>query len=449
MKMQDEKAQRDAFFTMDGKPSVLKSLPVAFQHVLAMIIGNIAPAIIVAGALGLSSTDKAVIIQYAMMAAGIGTLVQVFGFGPVGSRLPLIMGLNFAFVPVIITIGSNYGFSAVFASMIFGGLAVILFGASIMKIRRFFPPLVTGTTVLAMGISLYPVAINYMAGGVGEASYGDWKNWLVALVTLAVVFILSEFGRGYIKVIAILIGIVVGYVLALPLGLVSFDGVSEAGVFALPAVLPFGMTFHPGAIFTMVIMYLVASVEIIGDISSLTIGGMEREATDREISGGIIGNGISSVIVSFFGGLPMATFSQNVGIVATTKVVSKRIISITGIIILATGFLPKFGAVMSTIPNAVLGGATLSVFAIISINGIRLIAKEPFTMRNCNILGIALAVGIGIAQVPAALDKAPVFFRTFFGSSPVIIATLIVFILNLIVPKKSFEREEEERRLKR
>ncbi|MDO5695896.1 MAG: nucleobase:cation symporter-2 family protein [Eubacteriales bacterium] len=445
----EPKNKKDPFFQLDGKPSIGKSLPVAFQHVLAMVIGNIAPAIIVAAALNLSATDKAMIIQYSMMAAGIASLIQVFGGKGIGSGLPVIMGLNFAFVPVVITIGTNYGFSAVFASMLFGGAAVILFGFSIMKIRRFFPPLVTGTTVLAMGISLYPVAINYMAGGVGSEQFGDWKNWLVALVTLSVVFILTEFGRGYIKVIAILIGIIVGYLLALAMGMVQFDGVAEAKIFALPSLMPFGMTFHPGAIFTMIIMYLVASVEIIGDISSLTIGGLEREASDREISGGIVGNGISSIIVALFGGMPTATFSQNVGIVAMTKVVAKRIAAIAGIIILVTGFFPKFGAFMSTIPNAVLGGATLSVFAIISISGIRLIAKEPFTMRNCNILGIALAVGIGISQVPDALAKAPLFFRTFFGSSPVIIATLIVFILNLIVPKKTFEQEERERALKR
>ena len=439
--------KKDEIFILEGKPSIAKALPISLQHVFAMIVANIAPAIIVAGALNLSVEQKAQIIQYAMIAAGIATLIQVYGCKYIGSRLPLIMGLNFAFVPVIIVIGQNYSFSAVFASTIFGGLAIILFGASIMKIRRFFPPLVTGVTVLTMGISLYPVAINYMAGGQGTPNFGGWKNWLVAIITLLVVYLISEFGKGYFKLMAILIGILVGYALALSLGMVDFNGVSEAKYFALPGFLPFGMEFKLGAIVTMVIMYLVASVEIIGDISSLTMGGMEREATSEEITGGIIGNGITALIVSWFGGMPTATFSQNVGIVSMTKVISKRVISIAGIIIIITGFLPKFGALMSTIPNAVLGGATLTVFAIISINGIRLIAEEPFTMRNCSILGIALAIGIGISQVPSALEHAPTFFKTFFGSSPVIISTLIVFILNLIIPKKTLEQEEKEREL--
>lgn len=440
--------KKDAIFLLDGKPSIGKALPIAFQHVFAMVVANIAPAIIVAGALNLSVDQRTAIIQYAMLAAGIATLIQIYGIGFIGSRLPLIMGLNFAFVPIIIAIGQNYSFAAVFASTLFGGLAIIFFGASIMKIRKFFPPLVTGTTVLTMGISLYPVAITYMAGGAGSPTFGGWKNWLVAIVTLLVVYLISEFGKGYFKLMAMLIGLIIGYVLALALGMVDFSGVSSAKLFAVPGFMPFGMEFRPGAIATMVIMYLVASVEIIGDISSLTIGGMDREATSKEISGGIMGNGITALIVSWFGGLPTATFSQNVGIVSMTKVISKRVVSIAGVIIIVTGFLPKFGALMSTIPNSVLGGATLTVFAIISINGIKLITQEPMTMRNSSILGIALAIGVGISQVPSALEKSPVFFRTFFGSSPVIIATIIVFVLNLIVPKKSFEQEEREREIK-
>lgn len=266
---------------------------------------------------------------------------------------------------------------------------------------------------------------------------------------MLVVYIATEFGRGYIKVIAILLGLIVGYVVALAMGMVHFDVVGESAIFALPKLMPFGMKFQGGAILTMVIMYLVASVEIIGDISSLTLGGLDREPTDKEISGGIIGNGLTALMLPFLGSLPTATFSQNVGIVAMTKVVSKRVVLIASVLILATGFFPKFGALMSTIPNPVLGGATLSVFAIISIGGIRLLSKEQFTMRNCSILGIGLTMGIGISQTPGALAKAPVLFQTFFGSSPVIIATLIVFLLNLIVPKKTFEEEERERQLKR
>lgn len=442
-------SEKDAIFTLDGKVSIAKAFPVSMQHVFAMVIGNIAPAIIVAGALGMGIEQKSLLIQMSMLTAGISTLVQVYGIGVFGSRLPVIMGLNFAFVPIVIVIGKSYSIADIFGANIIGGAVIILFGASIMKIRKFFPHLVTGTTVLTMGISLYPVAISYMAGGDGAVDFGAWKHWLVSLITLAVVYLISEFGKGYFKLMAILIGLIIGYVLAISLGMVDFNGISQAGYFSIPKILPMGLNFNLGACVTMVIMYIVTSVEVIGDISSLTMGGMDRDATSKELSTGIMGKGIAAVFTSFIGGLPTATFSQNVGIVSMTKAINKKIIKIAGIIIVITGFLPKFGAIMSTIPNAVLGGATLSVFAIISINGIKIIAKEPFTMRNCSILGVALTIGVGISQVPQALDKAPVFFKTFFASSPVIMATLIVFILNLLIPEKSFEQEEKERELKK
>lgn len=441
--------KKDEIFYLEGKPSFIKALPIAFQHLLAMIVANITPAIIVVSSLQLDESAKHTIIQYAMLTAGIATLIQLYAPKYLGSRLPIIMGLNFAFVPVMIGVGQNYSFAAVFGSLVFGGIAIIIFGLSILKIRKFFPPLVTGTTVLTMGISLYPVAIDYMAGGAGSVDYGSWKNYLVAFVTVVVVYVISEFGRGYFKLMAMLVGMIVGYLLALSMGMVDFSQLNGATIVAIPKLLPFGIEFNLGAIVTMVIMYLVASVEIIGDLSSLTMGGMDREATSEEITGGIVGNGIIAILSSIFGGMPTATFSQNVGIVSMTKVISKRVICIAGVICVATGFFPIFGVLMSTIPSAVLGGAILSVFAIISINGMKLIAQEPFTMRNSTILGIALAIGVGISQKPEALAHAPVFFKTFFGSSPVIMATLIVFILNLIIPKKTFEQEEEERQIKK
>ena len=424
-------------FKLEGKPSFTKSFPISIQHVLAMIIGNVAPAIIIAQCIGLSSNQITEIVQYSMICAGLATILQIYGIWKFGARLPIIMGTNFAFVPVIITINSNYGFSSVFGACLIGSIFLILFGLFIEKIIKYFPPIVTGTTVLSMGISLYPVAISYMAGISKTPEYGNLTNWSVAIVTLLIVLIIDHFGKGYFKILSILIGIIVGYALAFVLGIVDFSAISSAPLISVPKFLPFGIEFHYGAIITMIVMYLVTSIQVIGDVSSLTVGSMNREAKKEEVSGAIMSKGLSGLITALIGGLPSSSFAQNIGIICITKVISKKVVTLAGIIILILGFFPKFSSIMTTIPYPVLGGATLSVFSIITINGIKLISRDKMTSRNAGILGIALAFGLGLTAVPETLAKTPLAFQTFIGSSPIIIATIIAFILNIILPKNN------------
>lgn len=430
---------KNELFNLDGKPGIAKSLPLSIQHVLAMIIGNIAPAIIIAQSIGLSTEQITEMVQYSMVCAGLATVLQIYGIWKFGARLPIVMGTNFAFVPVIITITSNYSFASVFGACIVGSIFLIFFGLFIEKIIKFFPPIVTGTTVLAMGISLYPVAISYMAGVTGTQEYGNLTNWSVALVTLLVVLGVDHFAKGYAKILSILIGIVAGYVLALILGLVDFSAISNAPLLAYPKIFPFGVEFHSGAIITMIVMYIVTSIQVIGDVSSLTVGSMNREASEKEVTGALMSKGLSGILTAFLGGLPSSSYAQNIGIISITKVVSKRVVAIAGIIIFALGFLPKFSSIMTTIPYPVLGGATLSVFSIITINGIKLISREKMTSRNAGILGISLAFGLGLTTVPETLAKTPLAFQTFIGSSPIIIATLIAFALNILLPRKNEE----------
>lgn len=425
----------DELFSLDGKPSLSKSLPISLQHVLAMIIGNIAPAIIIAQSIGMNEKQVTQMVQYSMICAGMATILQIYGIWKFGARLPIVMGTNFAFVPVIITINSNYGFSSVFGACIIGSIFLIFFGLFIEKIIKYFPPIVTGTTVLSMGISLYPVAISYMAGVTGTNDYGSLKNWSIALITLFVVLIIDHFAKGYLKILSILFGIIIGYVLSFFAGLVNFSAVSSANYISLPQIFPFGIEFHSGAIITMIVMYIVTSIQVIGDVSSLTVGGMNREATKDEVSGSLMSKGLSGLFTAILGGLPSSSFAQNIGIISITKVVSKKVVALAGLIILALGFFPKFSSVMTTIPYPVLGGATLSVFSIITVNGIKLISREKMTNRNAGILGIALAFGLGITTVPQAIAQTPTWFQTFIGSSPIIISTIIAFVLNLILPK--------------
>lgn len=431
-------------FRLEGKPSILKALPISLQHIFAMIVANVAPALIVASSIGLSAQDTTKIVQFCMFSAGLATLLQVIGVSYFGARLPLIMGMNFAFVPVVINLANTYGLAASYGATLCGGVCVILFGALSAKLKPFFPPLVTGTTVLTMGISLYPVAINYMAGGIGSPTYGTLKEWGVALFTLLIVLAVSHFAKGYLKMLSMLVGIVAAYLLALALNMVHIQDLNKVPLLTHPEIFPFGVTFVPGAILTMVVMYLVTSVEVIGDTASLTMGAFGREPSAKEISGAIMGKGIIALLTSCLGALPTASFSQNIGIVTMTKAVAKRIFILASSIMILVGFLPPFGALMTSIPNAVLGGATLSVFSIITINGIRLVYQEEMTLRNASILGISLAFGLGLSAVPEAIALAPDAFKTFVGSSPVITSTLVCFVLNLLLPKTTLKQEEAE-----
>ncbi|NBI05987.1 uracil-xanthine permease family protein [Senegalia massiliensis] len=448
--MEGKSTRSNSVFDLYGRPPITRAAPLGIQHVLAMLVGNITPAIILAGAVGLSTGESTLLIQAAMFIAGIATLLQLYPVGGrsnfrIGSGLPVIMGVSFAYVPTVLSIANNYGIAGVLGAQLVGGIVAIIVGIFIKPLRKFFPPIVSGTVVLTIGLSLYPIAINYMAGGVGAANYGSLKNWAVAIVTLVVVLICNNFTKGITKLASVLMGIIAGYILALALGMISFSGVGDAGWIAIPRPLHFGIKFYPTAIITMSIMYIVNSIQAVGDLSATTAGGLDREPTDSELSGGIIGNGTASILGSLFGGLPTATYSQNVGIVAMNKVVSKFVLLLAAGTILLAGFIPKIGAIMTTIPQSVLGGATISVFAMITMTGIKLITQDEMSTRNVSIVGLAIALGMGITTVPGALEQFPEWVTEIFTSSPVIIAAIVVFFLNIIVPKKTIDEEKKER----
>ena len=445
-----------SLFDIDGKPSFGKSFPIALQHFLAMLIGNTLPSIILVNAL--KDTEFAIdpakgiyIIQAGMFIAAIATFLQLYPVLKVGAKLPVIMGVSFAYIPILLQIGKKYGFEAVYGAELVGGVVAFVCGMLIGKLRKYFPPIVSGTVVLTIGLSLYPVAINYMAGGKASPMYGSGLNWLVAIVTLLVVLWCNMFGKGYIKLAAILIGMIVGYVLSLIIyftvspDFMSFKNVTNAGWFTYPHIMPFKLAFPVDALFTMSIMFIVNSIQAVGDISSTTVGGMDREPTDLEIAGGIKANGVGSIIGAFIGALPTASYSQNVGIVSLTKVVARSVLALTAIMIVVAGFIPKFGGIMLSIPQCVIGGATISVFAQITMNGIKLITSEPLSMRNSTIVGLGIAIGMGITSVPDATANLDPMLKMVFTSSPVILSTLVLFLLNIVLPNKTLEQERIER----
>jgi len=424
-----------SIFEMGGVPPLKKVVPLGMQHVVAAIVGVVTPALLVANVCGLNDNDKTILIQASLLISALATLLQLFPIGQVGAGLPVILGVSFAYVPTLLAIGGQFGIEAIFGAQIVGAFVAIIFGLFVKQLRVLFPPLVTGTVIFTIGLSLYPTAINYMAGGKSSPTFGSPKNWLVAIVTFAIVVFLNYFTKGFFKLASILIGMVAGYLLALCLGMVSIGAVTQSNWFQAVPVMHFGIVFNASAIISMVIIYVVNSVQAIGDFSSTTLGGLDREPTDKELSGGIISNGVTSIIGAFFGGMPTATYSQNVGIVIINRVVNKVVFGFAAVVLLIAGLVPKFASLLTTIPQSVIGGATISVFAMITMTGIKMISSTNLTPRNTAVVGLSVALGVGVTQVPGCLAQFPAWVATVFGSSSVVIATIMAIFLNLILPK--------------
>lgn len=432
---------RSTVFELNGVPAISQAIPLALQHVVAMIVGCVTPAIIISGIAGLSEADSIILIQSALVVSALSTLLQLFPIGRknglrLGAGLPVIMGVSFAYLPSMQAIAGDYGLATILGAQLIGGLVAVVVGLLIRKVRRFFPPLIAGTVVFTIGLSLYPTAINYMAGGTSNPDYGSWQNWLVAVFTLVVVTLLNHFGRGLLKLASILMGILCGYLFSMCFGMIHFEAITTAPLFQFPGLMHFGVEFEISSCVAIGILFAINSIQAIGDFSATTIGGLNREPDDHELQGGIVGYGITNIIGSLMGGLPTATYSQNVGIVTTTKVVNRCTLGLSAIILLAAGLLPKFSATLTTIPQCVLGGATVSVFASIAMTGMKLVMTEDMGYRNTSIVGLAAALGMGVSQAYTSLSSFPDWVTTIFGKSPVVIATLVAVVLNIILPRE-------------
>lgn len=470
--MDNNEMKRDnsELFKWEGKPSFGQTLPLAMQHVLAAVVGCVTPAILVANAANNAggNVNMGLLIQYSLVFAALSTFLQLYGNKiHLGSGLPVIIGVSFAYVPTMTAIAAQAkDVDTIFGAMIIGGVVAIVVGLSIKQIRKVFPPLVIGTVIFAIGLSLYTTAINYMAGnssntyeviveqqGKTEALvYGSWQNWLVAFVTLGIVVALNHYGKGLFKLASILIGLICGYLLALAFGMVDFSALSSAGWIQIPTPVAFGVRFEISAILPLAILFLVNSIQAMGDFSATTSGGMDRLPTNTELNGGIIGYGISNIVSAIFGCPPTATYSQNVGIVGSTRVVARRVFSMAATFLLIAGLIPKFSALLRTIPQCVLGGAVASVFASIAMTGIKLLATEKLTFRNTTVAGLSIAIGMGVYLSDGCLNRMTESFHSAlhmsmslesfqsiinntFASSPVVLATIFAVILNLALPK--------------
>lgn len=426
-------------YDLDGVPSLKMALPLGLQHILAMFVSNLTPIMIVAGVLGIGAEQKTMLIQATMLVAGINTLIQAYTLGPIGAKLPVVMGTSFAFVPVAISIGTRYGFEGVLGAALIGGLFEACLGLIIKKVRKYFPPIVTGVVVLSIGLSLLPVGINSFAGGFGAADFGSLSNIFLGVVVLVTVVFCKQFTKGIFSTGSIFIGTVVGFIVALFMGKVNLAPLGEAALFNIPRPLMFGFSFHLDAILAMVLMFIVSAVETVGDMAGVTMGGAGRETTDRELSGGILADGIGSMFASFFSVLPTTSFSQNTGIIAMTGIMSRFVVGVGAMFLVVGAFLPKIGAFFTIIPASVIGGSLVMVFAMITISGINLITKEPLAGKNAIILSVSLGLGYGLGNVPGALANFPEAVKLIFGGSGIVVSGAIAVILNIVLPNDSKE----------
>ena len=447
---------REALFQLNGIPPLGMSISLALQHLVAMIVGCVTPAIIIANALGLPQSERVLLIQVSLVMSAVTTLIELFPIGgKLGSGLPVMFGISFAYLPSMQAIvGGGGDIATIAGAMVVGGIVAAVVGVFVKKIRRFFPPIITGTVVFTIGLSLYPTAINYMAGGAGNTYevvvlrkgltsalvHGSWQNWAVAAFTLIVVMVMSNKGKGICKLAAILLGMIAGYIVAAVFGMVDLSEVRDAAWFSLPQFMHFGIKFEFSACIALALLFAINAIQAIGDLTATTVGGLNREPTDQELQGGIVTYGLTNVLSAFFGSLPTATYSQNVGIVTTNKVVNRVVFALAGGFLLLAGLIPKFSALLTTIPQCVLGGATITVFSTIAMTGMKLIASETISPRNTTIVGLSAALGVGISQSSSALSQFPESITIIFGKTPVVIATIMAVLLNLILPQENTDQ---------
>ena len=435
----EERKAVDPIYELDGRIPVSKAVPFGLQHILAMFVSNIAPILIVAGVVKMPVEQSGALVQSAMLVAGIGTLVQLYPLWRIGSGLPIVMGISFTFVSIACVIGAKYGYGGVMGAVLVGGLLEGVLGLGAKYWRRFIPPIVAATVVTSIGFSLLAVGANSFGGGFGNPNFGDAPYIVVGSITLVACMAFNIVAKSFYKQLSVLFGLVVGYIAASFFGMVNLSKLAEAKLIAIPQLLPFTMEFHPDAIFAFLLIFLVSATETIGDTSAMTAIGLRRNVTEREVSGSISCDGFVSSLSSVFGCLPITSFSQNVGLIAMTKVVNRFAIMTGAVIMILAGLFPAFGVLLASLPEAVLGGCTLMMFGSIVVSGVQMIASCGYNTRNVTIASLALSIGIGFTQTPAIFKIFPALIKNVFAENCVAVVFIVAMVLNIILPEEPGE----------
>lgn len=434
--------KKENMYQLGGRVPLEDAIPLGMQHVLAMYAGNLAPLLVISGVLKMDMALKIVLLQNAMFVAGVVTLIQLYPIWKIGSGLPVVMGTSSGFIPVSIGVGTQFGYGAIMGASLLGGIMEFCLGFIIKPLRKILPHCVTGTVVLILGISLIGVGIQFVGGGVGmqsDPSFGSIKNISIALLVFFVIVMLKQWAKGFWSISAILIGILVGYVVAIFMGMVNFSGIASASWFSIPKPIfmidGLNYSFHLEAIVPFILVYLATTVETIGDNTGIAVGGLGRDITDRELQGAVHADGFGSAFATLFGVMPNTSFSQNVGLIAMTKVVNRFVLMTGAIFLVLCAFIPKLGAIIASIPNSVLGGAVILMFAMISISGMNLLLEEgKLTERTGLIVAASCAVGLGLSNCKEVMQYLPTWFQNMFGQA-IVGGFVTALILNLVLPK--------------
>lgn len=433
---------KDPVYDFHGKISAGKAIPFGLQHVLAMFVANIAPILIVTGVVHMPPGQVAALVQAAMIIAGVGSLLQMFPLGPLGSGLPVIMGISFTFVSVFCMIGAKYGYGAILGAALVGGILEGTLGLTARWWRRFIEPIVSATVVTAIGFSLLSIGANSFGGGFGNPHFGDAPYLIVGSITLVSCIVFNILARSYYKQLSVLFGLVVGYVASYFFGMVDLSRLASVPLISLPGFMPYPLEFHGDAIVSVFLIFLVSATETLGDTSALADMGFGRPAKDKEISGSIAVDGYISSLSSLFGCMPITSFSQNVGLIAMTHVVNRKAIASGAVIMILAGLFPGLGVILASLPDAVLGGCTLMMFGSIVVSGVHMLSQCGYSERNMTIAALSLSVGLGFTQTPQIFHIFPPLFKSVFAENCVAVVFLVSLVLSFILPKEKPKAEQ-------
>lgn len=434
--MNKKESNINNIYTLEGRVPVLKAIPFGLQHILAMFVSNLAPIAIIAAAGGLGQAEIAILLQNAMFIAGIATLIQLYPIWKVGSGLPIVMGVSFTFVAVLSTVATNYGYPSVIGAVLIGGILEGTLGLLAKYWRKIIAPIVAATVVTAIGLSLFTVGARSFGGGYAE-DFGSAQNLILGTITLLVCLGWNCFAKGYLKQLSVLVGLVVGYIVAIFMGKVDLSVIFADGLIAFPKIMPYKPEFNIGAIASVFIIFLVSAAETIGDTTAMVSSGLNRDIEEKEISGSLACDGFASSVSSLFGCPPVTSFSQNVGLIAMTKVVNRFTIMTGAICMILAGLLPPIGNFFASLPESVLGGCTIMMFGTILTSGMSMVAKAGFNQRNITIAALSLSVGVGFTSTTEVGLWAifPETVQSVFASNVVAVVFVTSIILNLVLPK--------------